>query len=154
MTYAFDGEVITEVANFKEESLVTTEGGEGQKGILKINLSMQGIEPLSPLQKKVKVLTSYTNWTLVCDGINCKKVSDEIKASISPPLQYPRLRRSILGIKAYLLYQYLTPTITLKVHLFTFSQNLEHCELKITKGKEEHDFIGNNSYLLIEGKNQ
>ena len=42
MTYAFDGEVITEVANFKEKGLVTPEGGEGEKGILKISLPMQG----------------------------------------------------------------------------------------------------------------
>ena len=38
--------VIAEVVNLKEEDLVTPEGGE--KGILKINLSMRGIEPGSP----------------------------------------------------------------------------------------------------------
>ena len=31
MTYAFDGEVITEGANFEEKGLVTPEGGEGEK---------------------------------------------------------------------------------------------------------------------------
>ena len=36
------------VANFKEEGLVTLKGGEGEKCILKINLSMQGIEHRSP----------------------------------------------------------------------------------------------------------
>ena len=40
--------VIAEVVNLKEEDLVTPEGGEGEKGILKINLSMRGIEPGSP----------------------------------------------------------------------------------------------------------
>ena len=39
MTYAFDGEVITEVANFKEKGLVTPERGEGEKGILTVNNS-------------------------------------------------------------------------------------------------------------------
>ena len=36
-----DKEVITEVANLKEEGLVTPEGGEGEKGILEINLPMR-----------------------------------------------------------------------------------------------------------------
>ena len=40
--------VIAEVVNLKEEDLVTQEGGEGEKGVLKINLSMRGIEPGSP----------------------------------------------------------------------------------------------------------
>ena len=35
--------MITEVDTFKEEGLVTPERGEGEKGILKINLLMQGI---------------------------------------------------------------------------------------------------------------
>ena len=40
--------------NSKEEGLVTLEGGEGEKGILIINLSMQEIEPQSPEQRSVK----------------------------------------------------------------------------------------------------
>ena len=51
----FKGLVITEVASFKEKRLVTPEGGEGEKGILNINLSMQGIEPWSP-GRKARVL--------------------------------------------------------------------------------------------------
>ena len=43
--WAIEGEVIPEVANFKEEGLVTPEGWEGEKEILKICWSMQGIEP-------------------------------------------------------------------------------------------------------------
>ena len=34
---AFDVKVITEVANFKEEGLVTQEGGKEENGIVKIN---------------------------------------------------------------------------------------------------------------------
>ena len=49
--------MITEVANFKKEGLVTPEGVEGEKGILKINLSMQGNEPWSPA-RKARVLTT------------------------------------------------------------------------------------------------
>ena len=44
---ALEGELIVEVLNFKEEGLVTSEGG-GEKGIFNISLSMQGIEPWSP----------------------------------------------------------------------------------------------------------
>ena len=45
---------------------MTPEGDEGGKSIMKINLSMQEIEPWSPAQK-ARVLTSdqYTFWTLV-----------------------------------------------------------------------------------------
>ena len=39
--WAFEGEVITEVANIKEEGLASPEWGEGDKGILKINLSLR-----------------------------------------------------------------------------------------------------------------
>ena len=41
--------MILEVANFKEEGLVTPEEGEREEGILKISLPMQGIEPQSPV---------------------------------------------------------------------------------------------------------
>jgi hypothetical protein len=41
------------VAHFIEEGLVTPEGGEGEKGILKISLPMQGM----PVQK-ARVLTT------------------------------------------------------------------------------------------------
>ena len=34
--WAIEEEVIPEVANFKEEGLVTSEGGESEEGILKI----------------------------------------------------------------------------------------------------------------------
>ena len=37
------------------------------------------------------------------DVVDFIQVSYKIKASISPPLHYPSLSRSILGIKAYLL---------------------------------------------------
>ena len=46
--WAFEGEVISEVANVKEEGLVTPEEGEGIKENLKICLPMQGINPRSP----------------------------------------------------------------------------------------------------------
>ena len=46
--WTIEGEVILEVANFKEEGLVTLEGWEGEKENLKIYWSMQGIEPWSP----------------------------------------------------------------------------------------------------------
>ena len=79
------------VTNFTEESLVTPEGVEGEKKIVfKINLSMQGIE-------------SNPGCLREFDGVDCIKVSYKIKASISHPLHYPSLRKSILGIKAYLL---------------------------------------------------
>ena len=46
MTYDFPIWVFEgEVANFKEEGLVTPAGGKWENGILKVNLSMQGIEP-------------------------------------------------------------------------------------------------------------
>ena len=41
--WAFEGKVITEVDNFQEKDLVTPEEGEGEKGILKINLTVQRI---------------------------------------------------------------------------------------------------------------
>ena len=37
----FEGEVITEVANFKEEGFVNREGGEGKKRIFENYLPMQ-----------------------------------------------------------------------------------------------------------------
>ena len=43
--WAIEGEVIPEVAKFKEEGLMTPEGWEGEKEILEICWSMQGIEP-------------------------------------------------------------------------------------------------------------
>ena len=44
--WAIEGEVIPEVANFKEEGLMIPEGWEGEKEILEIYWSMrQGIEP-------------------------------------------------------------------------------------------------------------
>ena len=43
--WAFEEEVITDVSNFKKEGLVTP---EGEKATLKINLSIQEIEPWSP----------------------------------------------------------------------------------------------------------
>ena len=46
--WAIEGEVIPEVANFKEEGLVTPKGWEGEKEILKTCWFMQGIEPRSP----------------------------------------------------------------------------------------------------------
>ena len=46
--WAIEGEVIPEVANFKEEGLVTPEGWEGEEESLKICWFMQGIEPGSP----------------------------------------------------------------------------------------------------------
>ena len=39
-----EGEVISEVANFKEEGLVNPEWGEGEKSMLKIDLQIQVIE--------------------------------------------------------------------------------------------------------------
>ena len=45
--------MICEVVNFKEEGLVTPEGGEGKKGILKINWS---IKPQSPVQKDIGII--------------------------------------------------------------------------------------------------
>ena len=48
LLWAIEGEVIPKVTNFKEEGLVTPEGSEGEKGILKICWSMEGIEPWSP----------------------------------------------------------------------------------------------------------
>ena len=38
-----------EILNFKDKGLVTWEGGEGEKGILNISMSMQGIAPQSPV---------------------------------------------------------------------------------------------------------
>ena len=49
--------MITEVDAFKQGGLVTPEGGEGEKCILKINLFMQGIEPCSPA-RNARVLTN------------------------------------------------------------------------------------------------
>ena len=46
--WAIEGEVIPEVANFKEEGLVTPEGWEGEKEILKICWFIQEIKPGSP----------------------------------------------------------------------------------------------------------
>ena len=46
-----------QAANLKEEGLVTLEGGEGEKDILKSNLSTQGIEPQRHAQK-TRVLTT------------------------------------------------------------------------------------------------
>ena len=40
--------MITEIDNLKEEGLVTPEGGEGEKGILEIDLPLRGIELRSP----------------------------------------------------------------------------------------------------------
>ena len=54
---AFDGKVITEVANLKEEGLVTPESGEGEKGISEIDLPLRGIELRSP-SWKARVLTT------------------------------------------------------------------------------------------------
>ena len=45
--WAFKGKVIPEAANFKEEALVTLEGWETEKEILKICWSMYGIEPIT-----------------------------------------------------------------------------------------------------------
>ena len=59
--WAFEGRVIFDVANFKVEGLVTPEGKERERGISKINWSMQEIEPLSPAQK-VRVLTTTLSW--------------------------------------------------------------------------------------------
>ena len=50
--WAFEEEVITDVSNFKEEGLVTPEGGEGEKVTLKIDLSIQEIEPRLPSWRK------------------------------------------------------------------------------------------------------
>ena len=57
--------MITEVANFKEEGLVIPEGGEGENGILKINLSLQGIEPQSSAQKARVLTTTITKLYLI-----------------------------------------------------------------------------------------
>ena len=80
---------------------MTPEGDEGGKSIMKINLSMQEIEPWSPAQK-ARVLTSdqYTFWSLVLDGVDCENGSDKIKYSISPPLHYPKLRQWVSIILA------------------------------------------------------
>jgi hypothetical protein len=43
--WAIEGGVIPEVANFEEEGLVTLEGWEGEKEILKICWFMQGLNP-------------------------------------------------------------------------------------------------------------
>ena len=50
MTYesslcVYEGEVFLRLLIFKKEGLVTPERREGEKGILKNNLSVQGIEP-------------------------------------------------------------------------------------------------------------
>ena len=80
---------------------------EGEKEIMKICWSMQGIEPGSS-EWNAKVLTTIQ--TLVLEEVDCNKVSYIIKAPISTTLYYPRLRCSILGIKAYLLlYKDLSP---------------------------------------------
>ena len=57
MTYVFDGEVITEVANFKEKGLVTPEGGEGEKRYSENKFAHAGVSV-----QKARVLTT----TLVC----------------------------------------------------------------------------------------
>ena len=56
--WAFDGEVITAVANFKEEGLVTQEGGKEEKGILKFIWT-------SVTCAKGKSVDHHTTWTLV-----------------------------------------------------------------------------------------
>ena len=76
--------MILKVANFTEEGLVTPEGVD-QEGILKINLSMDGIEPQAHVQK-------VRGLTITLSGQDCIKVSCKIKTSISPPLQNPSLR--------------------------------------------------------------
>ena len=43
--WAIEGEVIPEVANFKEEGLVTPEGWEGEKEILKFVGSSRELNP-------------------------------------------------------------------------------------------------------------
>ena len=43
--WAFEGEVITEVASFKEEGLVTQEGWEGEKGKMKDCCSKGELNP-------------------------------------------------------------------------------------------------------------
>ena len=65
--WAIEGEVIPEVANFKEEGLVTPEGWEGEKEILKICWSMQGIEP-GPLGEMPT--TTLIIQTLLSEGVD------------------------------------------------------------------------------------
>ena len=49
--------MLCEVVNFKEEGLVTPEGEEGEKGILKINWSINWFIESPPLMQKAKLLT-------------------------------------------------------------------------------------------------
>jgi hypothetical protein len=69
---------------------------EKEKKKYEICWSMPGIEPGSP-GWNARVLT------LLSKGVDFNKVYYMIKAPISPILHYPRLRWSILAIKAYLL---------------------------------------------------
>ncbi len=57
--WAFEGVVIPEVANFQEEGLVTPEGWEGEKGILKKCWFIQARE-LNPSLMKRKSANHYT----------------------------------------------------------------------------------------------
>ena len=66
--------MISKVANFKEEGLVTPEGWEGEKEILKICWSMQGIEPGSA-GWNAKVPTTTLSRHLVLGEGDFKKVS-------------------------------------------------------------------------------
>jgi hypothetical protein len=56
--------VFIEAAYSKEEGLMTLEGGEGEKAILKSNLSIQGIEPQRHVQK-TRVLTTTLQYNKV-----------------------------------------------------------------------------------------
>ena len=61
--FSLEEKFILKVANFTKEGLVTPEGVAWEKVILKINLSLQGIEPWSAA-RKVNVLTTTLvgNW--------------------------------------------------------------------------------------------
>ena len=60
MTYAFDGEVITEVADFKEKGLMTSKGGEGEKRYSENKFAHAGVACA-----KGKSVDHYINCTLV-----------------------------------------------------------------------------------------
>ena len=81
---AIEEEVISEVATFEGEGLLTLEEWEGEKEMSKICWSRQGIKPECP-GWKAKVLTIQT---LLLEERDLNKVSCIIKYIISPILHY------------------------------------------------------------------
>jgi hypothetical protein len=101
--WGIEEEVIPEVAYLKEEGLVTPEGWERKKMILEICWSMPRIEPRSPGWNAIVLTTTLSRHYILLEGLYFNKMYYMIKAPISPNLHYPRLRWSILAIKAYIL---------------------------------------------------